>query len=108
MPVNLFVNNLFIIGYFIIFNEFYTQYHNTTLSKYIILLHHVSISAEHPYTSIRDDTIKFLKHNKLIKLLDKVNTIDALHHAHIIYYIYYNALSTVDQKDTPVRRKWQQ
>ena len=66
MSVNLLCKQLVIICYFVTFNKFYTQYHDTTLSKYIILLlHHVNISAERPYKSIRDDTMEFLKHSKI-------------------------------------------
>ena len=42
-----------IICYFVTFNESTTQYHDTTLSKQIILLHHVSISAERPQINTR-------------------------------------------------------
>ena len=61
-------------------------------------------SVPNVHKSIRDDMTEFLKN--ITKLLDKANTIKALRHAHI--YINYDVVSTVEQKDTPVRSKWQQ
>ena len=49
-----FCKQIVIICYFVTFNESTTQYHDTTLSKQIILLlHHVSISAERPQINTR-------------------------------------------------------
>ena len=82
--------------YFVIFNKSTTQYHDTTLSKQIIFLHHVSISAERPQINTRRYD-NFLKTTKLLK----ANTIKALRHAHTTYYINYD-VSTVEQKYAPV------
>ena len=53
MSLIYFCKQIVIICYFVTFNES-TQYHDTTLSKQIILLlHHVSVSAERPQINTR-------------------------------------------------------